>query len=213
MTPRIPSLTIKTIESDAQEEVRKFIHQNCAANFRGEVTSNAEDLQKIQQIKSSFPACSQGSTLYAYVLGAYIDNVLVGALNMNSYLYVFDEFSDPDRVRAKTKMLREGSSLGIYIDNISVASEYRGQGIGQALMEYAVKISHNLSLKYIALAATTPQAIEFFKKVGFTVCGGEHPIGKHPASMLPAKIFDGSTPLVLGDEEFFAGARYMLYEI
>lgn len=213
MTPHIPSLTIKTIESDAQEEVRNFIHQNCPANFRGEVTSNAQDLQKIQQIKSSFPYGSQVPKLYTYVLGAYIENVLIGALNMNSYLYVFDESSDPDQVRARTKMLLKGSSLGIYIDNISVASEYRGQGIGQALMEYAVKISHNLSLKYIALAATTPQAIEFFKKVGFTVCGGEHPIGKYPASILPAKIFDGFTPLVLGDEEFLAGARYMLYEI
>ncbi len=208
MTPRIPSLTIKTIEPDAQEEVRKFIHQNCPANFRGEVTSSAEDLQKIQQIKSSFPSCSQGSTLYAYVLGAYIDNVLVGALNMNSYLYVFDGALNAAQVRLGMKMLCKGSSLGIYIDNISVASEYRGQGIGQALMDHAVKISHNLSLKYIALAATTPQAIEFFKKVGFTVCEDESLVSK-----LPAKIFDGCAPLALGKEEFSAGARYMLHEI
>jgi predicted GNAT family N-acyltransferase len=66
--------------------------------------------------------------------------------------------------------LLAGGQLG----RMAVLEEYRGQGIGQALLQTAMAICHARGWHVVTLSAQT-HAIGFYTGAGFTVCSEEYP--------------------------------------
>ena len=203
-----PNVQIKEIDPKDQQEARELIYRNCPVE-NGELTSYFQDAQKISTYKQFFPhQADQAPEFHTIVLGAYINNQLVGALNMNSFLYVLDtSLSNPssfEQLNMVMNMIWHAAMTGIYIDNIGVDEKFRGAGIGTALIEYALGIAEfDYSVKYVGLAATSAEAKKFFHKKGFKEC----------FQGLPAEVFGGITGLQL-DRKFRAeGMAYMLQKI
>jgi len=101
-------------------------------------------------------------------------------------------------------MIWNGARSGIYIDNIGVDPDFRRQGVGTALIERALHIAKNrFALRYVGLAATTPESTEFFQNMGFTVCDDG----------LPASFFGDTIGLKLPSLLTTLGMNYMLKEL
>lgn len=203
-----PNVQIKEIDPKDQQEARELIYRNCPVE-NGELTSYFQDAQKISTYKQFFPhQADQAPEFHTIVLGAYINNQLVGALNMNSFLYVLDtSLSNPstfDELNTVMNMIWHAANTGIYIDNIGVDEKFRGAGIGTALIEYALGIAEfDYSVKYVGLAATSEEAKTFFQTRGF----------KEQFQGLPAEVFGGIMGLQLSPEYRADGMAYMLQKI
>ena len=59
-----------------------------------------------------------------------------------------------------------------HIGRVAVLSEARGLGIGVALMEAAIEAARHSGHDQVELAAQT-HALDFYERLGFTICGDE----------------------------------------
>lgn len=66
--------------------------------------------------------------------------------------------------------LLAGGQLG----RMAVLEKYRGQGIGQALLQTAIAICHARGWHVVTLSAQT-QAVGFYARAGFNICSKEYP--------------------------------------
>lgn len=199
------NLTIRELNKDEQAAARALIHRNCPV--AGELMDYSDDAQKIQIFEEAFTRIgAQPPTFHTIVLGAYTsDGELIGALNMNSLLYILDSaLQNPRQAKNAWKMLWHGAQTAIYIDNIGVNPDYRRQGVGRALIDYALAITeYDLRLRFVGLASTTPEATAFFQAMGFTLC----------KNGLPASLFGNVSSLQLGPQYALLGMGYMLKEV
>ena len=66
-----------------------------------------------------------------------------------------------------------GSARGMLIGNVVVHSDYRGRGIGRALMEAAIKAAREQGMRWVGLEvrADNPVACELYRRLGFEAVG------------------------------------------
>ncbi len=76
-----------------------------------------------------------------------------------------------DQMVATARVLEEGKTSRI--GRMAVLPEYRGRGLGRALMETMIKFCVERGCTEIQLSAQT-HAIEFYAKCGFHAYGGEY---------------------------------------
>lgn len=202
------NIIIRELDPTEQSEARALIHHNCPV--AGQLMSYSKDAEKIDTFTQIFTQNGyKVPDLHTIVLGAYTtDGKLVGALNMNSLLYILegpiDNPQSIEQFNTVMRMFHGGVLDGIFIDNIGVDLEYRRQGIGQALIEQALSIAKDrLGLHSAALASTAPAATKFFQKMGFTLC----------KDGLPASFFGGIGSLQLERHYTALGMYYMLKEL
>ena len=89
----------------------------------------------------------------------YADDELAGYLKLN-YAPAQSDLNDPDSIE---------------IERIYVKKEFKGEGLGKQLMDYAFKLVEETGKKYLWLGVweKNKDAIEFYKHIGYTVTG-EH---------------------------------------
>lgn len=68
------------------------------------------------------------------------------------------------------RLLRDGDTGKV--GRFAVLREYRGRGVGRALLDWVIRVSPSLGLRKLALHAQT-HAAAFYEKAGFRVCGPE----------------------------------------
>lgn len=198
------NIIIRDLDPAEQSEARALIHHNCPVDRQ--LMHYSDDADKIYRFQLMFISRGYYSPVFhTVVLGAYTsDGQLIGALNMNSQLYILENPQSPEELYTVMAMIWNGARSGIYIDNIGVDPDFRRQGVGTALIERALHIAKNrFALRYVGLAATTPESTEFFQNMGFTVCDDG----------LPASFFGDTIGLKLPSLLTTLGMNYMLKEL
>jgi GNAT superfamily N-acetyltransferase len=86
------------------------------------------------------------------------------AMASQEWLGVFDRFT-----QIAPKLFAPAPQHSYYIQNIAVAPELRGRGVGRALLDLAVECARSEGCKSLSLDvdATTP-AVRFYQNMGFT---------------------------------------------
>jgi len=76
-----------------------------------------------------------------------------------------------DQIIGFTGLLAEGE--GADIEPVIVSEKYRSQGIGKALIEYAIHEAKKMQIRFLSVkpVARNIEAISFFVKAGFNITG------------------------------------------
>lgn len=148
-------ITFRYPRIDDLDEMTRYINElsqeDTYVTFSGETISREEEEKSLNEVLKGIMAND------SVLILCFDNDILVGV-------------SDIQRDKSKRKRSRHIGRLGI-----SLAKDYRGEGIGKELMgtviEEAIKHIHGLKSLLLDVYAPNEQAIEMYKKLGFREVG------------------------------------------
>ena len=150
------NVTINKCTIDDLDKLKKLAYQTFDESFRPLNIQETIDTylgEAFTKEKLSVEIMTNGSEFYFI----YADEDLAGYLKIN-YAPAQTDINDPESVE---------------IERVYVKKEFKGQGIGKQLMDYAFKLAKDSGKEYLWLGVweKNKDAIEFYKHIGFTVTG------------------------------------------
>lgn len=113
----------------------------------------AEEENKLQPVKKTAQQLKDQTRI---TLGAFDQNRLVGSITLQREVF--------------EKIKHKGSVLSFFVEN-----DYRGKGIGKALLKKVISIAQNYEIEQLLLTvvAQNMDAVHLYEGIGFTVMGLE----------------------------------------
>ncbi|GIV35544.1 MAG: N-acetyltransferase [Chitinophagales bacterium] len=143
--------------------------------IRKVTTNDLEELQKIGRL-TFFEAFASGNTeenMNKYLDEAFSFTKLTTELSDNNAEFYFATLDNKVIGYLKLNFGQSQTELqdnkAVEIERIYVLKEYHGKGVGQLLLDKAIKIARQKNTEYVWLGVweKNPRAINFYKKNGF----------------------------------------------
>lgn len=139
-------LSVSNID-EALRYINKLSREDTFILYAGEEISRAEELKYLEQAKQHL----EGKT--GIKIGAFYNQQLVGTCDMVRY----------DRRKRHVGLV-----------GLSIEKEFRGEGIGTALINFVLQLGKEylgLRIATLGVFANNPRALNIYKKNGFTIYG------------------------------------------
>lgn len=127
---------------------------------------NQQDKKELKQSRDNLNSCiidnflNQLDNYIEEVYGLFIDNKMVGCIDIGYFDEYVSEFED------NFYIINPGYCY--IINGITIFSQFRGKGLGKELLDrYIIKLKTELKKDFILFADSMPESVGFYKALGF----------------------------------------------
>ena len=186
-------MELKILETEREQKpARRMVHGLITPT---NLTKYKEDELQRRKLRNLFAASGfDAPEVHDLWIGAFDRNQLVGAIHATSFLHHWDINSffrlDTRGQEETLKSIRYCCENTAFIEELAVAPNHRGQGIGKQLLQACYNYFQEHQVTKFSLAARKIESREFFTHAGFQNF-------KH---ILPTEYFTGVGPVMMRPE-------------